>query len=92
MSKRAKLLGKEYGEVDHIMWVTMTAEGPKIVNLVLDGILPHDFMDQRRTLSMESDNLRCPLDYPVDPEVVKHQQKLKSRKEKILAEQKKASR
>ena len=89
MSKRAKLLGKEYGEVDHIMWVTMTAEGPKIVNLVLDGILPHDFMDQRRTLNMGSDNLRCPLDYPVDPEVLRHQRELKEKKEKILAEQKK---
>ena len=91
MKKREKLLGVEYGEVDHIMWVTMTADGPKIVNLALDGILPHDFMDQRRTLNMEGENLRCALDYPVDPEVVKHQQELKSRKEKVLAGQKRES-
>ena len=91
MKKRGKLLGLEYGELDHIMWVTMTSDGPKIVNLALDGILPHDFMDQRRTLSMESSCLSCALDYPVDPEVVKHQQELKEKKEKILSEQKSES-
>ena len=27
------------GAMDHVVWVTMTAEGPKIVNLLLNGIL-----------------------------------------------------
>lgn len=36
------LRGPEYGEMDHIMYVTMTAKGPKIVNITLDGILPED--------------------------------------------------
>ena len=34
------LRGIAVGEFDHIMWVTMTDEGPRIANLMLDGI--HD--------------------------------------------------
>ena len=34
------LRGLEYGEFDHVAWVTMTQEGPVIANLMLDGI--HD--------------------------------------------------
>ncbi len=30
---------REDGNFDHISWVTMTAQGPQIANLVLDGIL-----------------------------------------------------
>ena len=33
------LLGLEKGEFDHIVWVTMTPEGPVVANLLLDGIL-----------------------------------------------------
>ncbi len=36
----SKLRGLEKGEFDHIVWVTMTVEGPRITNLMLDGI--HD--------------------------------------------------
>ena len=35
---RSKLSGIENGEFDHILWVTMTDEGPRIANLMLDGI------------------------------------------------------
>ena len=42
---RSKLYGQEYGEFDHITWVTVTANGPKVVNLKLDGILPGDFLN-----------------------------------------------
>jgi hypothetical protein len=35
----SELRGTEMGEFDHIMWVTMTAEGPRIANLLLEGIL-----------------------------------------------------
>lgn len=45
----AKLYGQEYGEFDHITWVTMTAEGPEVVNLKLDGILPGDFLNAANT-------------------------------------------
>ena len=34
----SKLRGLEEGEFDHIVWVTMTDEGPRITNLLLDGI------------------------------------------------------
>ena len=43
----SKMRGPEYGEFDHIAWVTMTKEGPVIANLMLDGIWP--------------DNLRPPV-------------------------------
>ena len=33
---------RTYGEFDHVVWVTMTANGPDIANLALDGILPRD--------------------------------------------------
>lgn len=36
------LRGNEFGEFDHITWVTMTEEGPVLANIRLDGILPND--------------------------------------------------
>ena len=36
----SKLSGIEQGEFDHIVWVTMTDDGPRLANLMLDGI--HD--------------------------------------------------
>ena len=36
----SSLRGGIYGEFDHVAWVTMTAHGPRIANLMLDGI--HD--------------------------------------------------
>jgi hypothetical protein len=42
---RSRLYGVEYGEFDHITWVTVTDNGPKVVNLKLDGILPGNFLD-----------------------------------------------
>ena len=38
-----RLRGPAYGELDHVMWVTVTDEGPKMAALALDGILPVDF-------------------------------------------------
>jgi len=37
------LLGPDYAEFDHFVWVTMTDEGPVIANLLLEGVLPKDF-------------------------------------------------
>src|SRR5262249_30759143 len=34
--------GVEYGEFDHITWVTMKKDGPVIANILLDGILRED--------------------------------------------------
>ena len=36
----SRLRGPVYGEFDHIAWITMTDNGPRIANLLLDGI--HD--------------------------------------------------
>ncbi|MAM90100.1 MAG: hypothetical protein CMI15_01315 [Opitutaceae bacterium] len=36
------LRGNDFGEFDHITWVTMTNEGPVLANIRLDGILPDD--------------------------------------------------
>ena len=67
------LLGKDYGEMDHITWVTMTKEGPVVANLTLDGILPGDYLTQRTTLSTEQP---LPLDEPPDKEVVEKFKKI----------------
>lgn len=36
----SSLRGVAYGEFDHLVWVTMTEEGPVIANLLTEGVLP----------------------------------------------------
>jgi serine/threonine-protein phosphatase CPPED1 len=38
----SRLRGVEFGEFDHIAWITMKADGPLIANIVLDGVLPEN--------------------------------------------------
>ncbi len=38
MGGRSRLRGRAYGEFDHVVWATMTEEGPILANLFLDGI------------------------------------------------------
>ena len=38
----SKLEGPAEGRFDHVVWVTMTPEGPRLANLLLDGILSED--------------------------------------------------
>lgn len=38
----SKMRGVEYGEFDHVAWVTMKAEAPVIANVLLDGVQPND--------------------------------------------------
>lgn len=38
----SNLSGPDMGQFDHITWVTMEDEGPRVANLMLDGILPDD--------------------------------------------------
>lgn len=38
----SSLRGNQYGEFDHVTWLTMEPSGPQVVNLRLDGILPPD--------------------------------------------------
>lgn len=39
----SKMRGADFGEFDHIMWVTVSDEGPKMAAIALDGIYPADF-------------------------------------------------
>jgi hypothetical protein len=41
------LRGIPYGEFDHVAWVTMEPEGPTVVNLLLDGIVPSDAITEK---------------------------------------------
>ncbi|WP_339715256.1 PA14 domain-containing protein [uncultured Kriegella sp.] len=47
----SKLRGPKFGEFDHVGWVTMTDEGPKLVNLSLSGIIDQD-VSNRTTQKM----------------------------------------
>jgi hypothetical protein len=38
----SRMRGQEYGEFDHVAWVTMKKNAPLIANIVLDGVLPSD--------------------------------------------------
>ena len=38
--------GVEYGEFDHVTWVTMKPDGPVVAHLKLDGILPDDVVSE----------------------------------------------
>ena len=39
----SRLGGPIFGQFDHVMWVTMTDEGPVMANLMLEGIWDEDF-------------------------------------------------
>lgn len=38
----SRMRGQEYGEFDHVAWVTMKKDAPVIAQVVLDGVLPAD--------------------------------------------------
>jgi 3',5'-cyclic AMP phosphodiesterase CpdA len=46
----SRLRGPGYGEFDHLVWVTMTSEGPRYANLMLDGIWDQNI----RTISSDA--------------------------------------
>ena len=85
MDKRGVLFGREYGELDHVMWVTVTRQGPVIANLDVTGVLNHDFVDQKTTKSYGKDVLSMELGYPSDPEVREHMSDQMARREAILS-------
>jgi len=43
MGGGSMLSGPVFGQFDHVMWVTMTEDGPILANLMLDGIWDKDF-------------------------------------------------
>ncbi len=45
----SSLRGKEYGEFDHITWVTMDGGRPTTVNLALDGIVSDEIVNEENS-------------------------------------------
>lgn len=41
----SSLRGPKFSQFDHITWITMMEDGPRILNLKLDGMLAHDLVD-----------------------------------------------
>ena len=41
------LRGVDFGEFDHLTWVTMKPDGPIVANLALDGVLPGDIVTEQ---------------------------------------------
>ncbi len=75
------LRGSPFGEFDHATWITMTDEGPRMMNLTLDGMLPEDVTTEadqefwrslkftenfRETYPFEDKVLTLPLQNPLD--------------------------
>jgi hypothetical protein len=86
---RSRLAPRDtHGEMDHIMWVTMTKNGPSIVNLDLNGIVAHDFVNQNTSQSMGTEFLGLVVDYPENPATWPRLVKMQERKKTILAERK----
>ena len=48
----SRLRGRLYGEFDHVALVHMSADGPTIANLTLDGILPDDVATAKSQAAM----------------------------------------
>ncbi len=44
----SQLRGEAYGEFDHITWVTMEEQGPRVANIKLDGVLPADVVTEQK--------------------------------------------
>lgn len=42
----SQLRGPNFGEFDHVVWVTMTEEGPVVANLLLEGIWNEDVVTE----------------------------------------------
>jgi hypothetical protein len=43
----SKMRGVEYGEFDHVAWVTMKDGRPVVANILLDGVQPNDVRKER---------------------------------------------
>lgn len=50
----SKLRGRAFGEFDQVAWVTMTDQGPRIANLLLEGIWNEDILTQPMAQTMRT--------------------------------------
>ena len=46
--------GEAFGEFDHATWVTMTDKGPRIANLLVDGIMKDDVTQESHQIFWRS--------------------------------------
>lgn len=75
------LRGEAFGEFDHITWITMGDEGPRMINLTLDGMLPDDITTEakqrfwrelrftenyRETFPFQDKTVTLPITNPLD--------------------------
>lgn len=50
----SKLRGRAFGEFDQVAWVTMTDQGPRIANLLLDGIWDESLRTEQMARTMRT--------------------------------------
>jgi hypothetical protein len=55
------LRGKKYGEFDHFLWVTMTPDGPRYANLLLDGVEDKSIQTAENLDRVDSFNANPPV-------------------------------
>ncbi|MCF8380013.1 MAG: metallophosphoesterase [Bacteroidales bacterium] len=54
----SRLRGPDFGEFDHVVWVTMTDQGPIIANLLLEGIWNEDVVNEEIATIISASPLR----------------------------------
>lgn len=61
MGGASGLRGRNYGEFDHFMWVTMTDRGPYYANIMLDGIFDKSIYTEQQLAKAPSYELLAPI-------------------------------
>ncbi len=62
----SSLRGPEFGEFDHVVWVTMTEDGPIIANIQLEGVFDKDVVNKEKWDYITSISNRNPITlYPI---------------------------
>jgi hypothetical protein len=57
----SSLRGPRLGEFDHVVWVTMTSDGPVVANLHLDGILSENVVTEKNQTFIDTLQAMHPL-------------------------------
>lgn len=54
----SQLRGPNFGEFDHLVWITMTDEGPVIANLLLEGIWHEDVVTEELIRMLDTERIK----------------------------------
>ena len=57
----SKLRGPQFGEFDHVVWVTMTDQGPRLANLILEGIWDENIRTDETAAALNTLWRRLPI-------------------------------